>query len=255
MDPRIVPVADNPAELFRRVGELPGFAPLPGGDVSGFTSDVPFPMLNQVYDVHFRPGEEKRRAHELVDLFVARGLPFMWQVTPVTRFDGLEDILDERGLEVVVQPGMYADLEPPHGDVPAGVSLETVTPATLEAALEVMAEGFEFPGFLFEPMLAAFRALDGPDITHVIARIDEEPIGVGSGFLHGTTVGIYNIATLEKARGRGVGTAITAALMDIGAARGCDHAILHSSELGLGVYRALGFEEVCEVATYVWLPS
>jgi ribosomal protein S18 acetylase RimI-like enzyme len=255
MDPRIAPVVDNPVALFGQVGELPGFTPLPGDDVRGFTSDVPFPMLNQVYDVSFAADEEKRRAHEVLDHLVDRGLPFMWQVTPTSRFDGLEEILGERGLEGQAMPGMYAELAPLHSETPAGMTLETVTPTTLETAIEMMAGAFEFPDFAFEPMLAAFRALDGPEVTHLIARIDEEPVGAGTGFLDGTTLGIYNIATLEQARGRGVGTAITTALMDIGASRGCERAILHSSELGLPVYRKLGFEEVCQVVNYVWMPA
>ena len=255
MDPRIAPVVDNPVALFGRVGALPGFTPVPGDDVRGFTSDVPFPMLNQVYDVSFAVGEEKRRAHEVLDHLVDRGLPFMWQVTPTTRFDGLEELLGERGLVGLAMPGMYAALAPLHSETPSGMTLEAVTPPTLETAIEVMAEAFEFPDFAFEPILAAFRAIDGPDIAHLIVRIDEEPVGAGTGFLDGTTLGIYNIATVEKARGQGIGTAITAALMDIGASRGCERAILHSSELGLPVYRKLGFEEVCEIANYVWMPA
>ena len=254
MDPRTAAVAANPVALFSRVGELPGFTPLPGDDVGGFTSDVPFPMLNLVYDVRFSAGEEKQRAHAVLDHLIGRGLPFMWQVTPTTHFDGLEEILAERGLEGDTQPGMHADLAPLHADTPTDLTLETVTPATLATAIEVIAATFEFPGFAFEPMLATFRALDGPHVTHLIARIDEEPVGAGSGFLDGSTLGIYNIATLERARGRGVGTAVTAALMDIGAARGCERAILHSSEMGLPVYRRLGFEEVCQVGTHVWTP-
>jgi hypothetical protein len=32
-------------------------------------------------------------------------------------------------------------------------------------------------------------------------------------------------------------------------------AILHSSALGAGVYRALGFQDVCAIGQYVWAPQ
>jgi len=37
-------------------------------------------------------------------------------------------------------------------------------------------------------------------------------------------------------------------------ARGYRMAILHSSALGVGIYRALGFRDVCAIGQHVWSP-
>jgi hypothetical protein len=37
--------------------------------------------------------------------------------------------------------------------------------------------------------------------------------------------------------------------------RGCHSSILHASEMGYPVYRALGFEHVTDVHQHVWIPG
>ena len=56
-------------------------------------------------------------------------------------------------------------------------------------------------------------------------------------------------------RGRGLGYAVTATLMNLAHERGCTHAVLHASEPGRPVYERLGFVEVCRVPQFVWAPT
>jgi ribosomal protein S18 acetylase RimI-like enzyme len=70
----------------------------------------------------------------------------------------------------------------------------------------------------------------------------------------GSTVGLYNITTLPTARRRGIGFAVTATLVNAALERGATAVVLHASDDGLPVYERLGFETVCEVPQYVWLP-
>lgn len=48
---------------------------------------------------------------------------------------------------------------------------------------------------------------------------------------HGRTIGVYSIATVEAARRRGYGAAMTARVMTDGVVAGCDIAALQASEL------------------------
>ena len=43
--------------------------------------------------------------------------------------------------------------------------------------------------------------------------------------------------------------------MNLARERGCTHAVLHASEMGLPVYERLGFVEVCRVPQFVWAPT
>ena len=52
------------------------------------------------------------------------------------------------------------------------------------------------------------------------------------------------MATPPEFRRRGYGAAATWAAIEVGAQRGCDHAVLQASEMGAPVYRRMGFVDV-----------
>ena len=106
----------------------------------------------------------------------------------------------------------------------------------------------ERTGELFLP------ALDPGLFVHLLAWDDDVPVGCGTVFFHDGTAGIDNIAVLERYRGRGIGYAVTAALMDLGVAAGCTNAVLNASEMGRPTYERLGFEEVCLTPQWIWMP-
>ena len=90
---------------------------------------------------------------------------------------------------------------------------------------------------------------------HFLARVDGEPAATCSLFLGAGVAGIYDVSTLPGLRKRGLGRLITIAAMREARARGYRMAILHSSTLGAGIYRALGFRDVCAIGQHVWVPK
>ena len=56
--------------------------------------------------------------------------------------------------------------------------------------------------------------------------------------------GIFNVSTLEHARRRGLGTALTALLVHEAAARGATTATLQSTEMAERVYAGVGFRDL-----------
>ncbi|HEV8490270.1 MAG TPA: hypothetical protein VGQ58_10840, partial [Candidatus Limnocylindrales bacterium] len=67
----------------------------------------------------------------------------------------------------------------------------------------------------------------------------------------GETLGIYAVGTLAHARRRGYGRAVTWAVLEAGAtAWGSRQAILQSSQMGVPVYRSMGFETVGAFTTF-----
>src|SRR5262249_39728970 len=70
-----------------------------------------------------------------------------------------------------------------------------------------------------------------PAASHVlVARLDGESVAAAMALDHEGDCGIYNVGTLEHARRRGIGTAITALLLHDAIARGCRTASLQSTE-------------------------
>jgi GNAT superfamily N-acetyltransferase len=142
-------------------------------------------------------------------------------------------------------PGMV--LEPVPEPIPAAppeLRLTTMADAGgLEAWYTVAGEGMRAvipPGFAFDPA-----------VRLVVGSVEDRPvchsIVVRSEHAHG----IYAVGTAEDARRHGYGAAVTWAAIQAGRdAWGDRPAILQSSEMGDGVYRRMGFREICRYVIY-----
>jgi len=248
-DPRIAPVEDNLLSFFTTAGDSGLLRRDAVDDVVAVRSEVPFPMFNAVVGARFE-GDTRARAAEVADSYIAAGVPWLWWTTPSTTPVGLTAVLEERGLGREDVPGMYADLTAPR-TTPAvdGLSLETTDDA--EHFVAVMLAGFDLPELVREPMTAIMRHFH--ETINVIGRLDGHAVACGTAYLTGPTAGLYNIATLEDARGRGIGYAVTTDLMQRARHAGAEHAILHATEAGRPVYERAGFEHVCDVPQYLWM--
>jgi GNAT superfamily N-acetyltransferase len=100
------------------------------------------------------------------------------------------------------------------------------------------------PGFLTTPGWDFFTG-----------RYDGEPVATGLGYTSGGVTGIWGIATLPSLRGKGIGSAITRAVVDAGRARGAHATHLWSTELGYPVYRRMGFQHVGNRSVWVSHPA
>ena len=99
------------------------------------------------------------------------------------------------------------------------------------------------PDFLASADHAAFHLL--------AARIGGEMVAAALAYDFGGDCGIYNVGTVEKARRRGLGTALTAAQVYDARARGCRTASLQSTQMAERVYAAVGFRDLGRILEYV----
>ena len=174
---------------------------------------------------------------------------------------GLDDrfvpLLEELGFEQLSEkpwmPGMALEgltAEPPPPAI-ADFEIRRETDwAGVETHIHTGAIGFEMP----EEVLAAIFSpalLARDDVWIYVGYAGGEPVATGLGVRTGRTIGVYNVATLPDARGRGYGAAITRRVMADGAAAGCDVAILQASEMGYPIYERLGFRTVVEYMAWV----
>lgn len=252
-DPRIAPVEDNLDAFLASILGSGEFEVGSDPDVWSYWSDVAFPLFNGIGRARFAEGQVEARAREVVAPFIERGLPFLWWATPSGHADELAPVLTDLGLSGEPVPGMFRPLDSPvEVPLPAGVELREVS---IDEMVPVMVAGFGMPEELTPEFRRFTSGLAPEDMVNLVASLDGDDVGCGTMYQTGQTAGLYNIATLESARGRGIGLAVTAALADAGRARGATHAILHSSQFGRPVYERLGFEEVCIVPQFVWMPA
>jgi GNAT superfamily N-acetyltransferase len=99
------------------------------------------------------------------------------------------------------------------------------------------------PDFLAAADHAAFHLL--------VARADGELVAVALAYDFAGDCGIYNVGTVERARRRGLGTALTTAQVYDARARGGRTASLQSTQMAERVYAAVGFRDLGRILEYV----
>jgi hypothetical protein len=132
-------------------------------------------------------------------------------------------------------------IEPIDGAPPGLEIIEVDDEAGMRVHRDLAARGFDAPASLFET-LTSDASVDDPGFAILIGRLDGAQVSTSLVSVTGTTAGIYNVATPEEHRRKGYVRALTGAVIEAGVRRGCDHAILQSSEAGRSVYESLGFE-------------
>jgi GNAT superfamily N-acetyltransferase len=218
---------------------------------------VPSPLFNPVLRATVPQEEVSALVTEAREWYRRRRLPWSWYAGPASGPGAIAPELERRGFAKVTEPpGMAADLATlDRLDRGHAITVERVTDDRLvDAWFGVFAPAFE----LSRAAAAAFRDLilaagfdDAASMRNYIAYAGGEPVATGSLVPAAGVGGIYNIATRADRRGRGIGRAITWALMREAADLGYQVAILWSTAAGLPVYRRLGFQERVRVPTYL----
>jgi GNAT superfamily N-acetyltransferase len=94
------------------------------------------------------------------------------------------------------------------------------------------------------------------DAFHVlVGRLGGENVATALAFDRDGDRGIYNVGTLEHARRRGLGTALTAMLVHDALERGCRTASLQSTAMAERMYAGVGFRDLGRILEYAPGPA
>lgn len=83
-----------------------------------------------------------------------------------------------------------------------------------------------------------------------VARADGEDAATALAYDHDGDCGIYNVVTVEHARRRGLGTALTALHILEAIARGCTTATLQATPMAERMYAGVGFRDLGRILEY-----
>ena len=246
----------NFAEVIRWYSGRPGGEVLEAPDVTLGSTGLAFRSINGAVGLRFDPATIESRIADVTRWFAERVGPWRWLVGPTSAPPDLDRHLRAAGFDLVSDnPGMALDLgsdtfvEPP----PVGVEIRPLDDlAGLDGWAEINRRALEL-----DPLQArAWRdaqdlviGTSGP-MRIWIAYLDAEPVAAAALFEGAGVAGVYNVATVQEARGRGIGRAVTATVLAEAVARGHRLAVLGSSDLGYPVYRRLGFREVSRLRSY-----
>lgn len=150
-----------------------------------------------------------------------------------------------------VEPAMVLQPLADRPPLPAGLRIETATPATSQRWYAALAAGSGIaPTDPFLRDLLPEEAVTDPDMQLFSGFLDGAPVATSIAIRSENAVGVYAVGTAESARRRGIGSAMTWAAVDAGRARGSRVAVLQASAMGEPVYRSMGFRTVAGYVSY-----
>jgi GNAT superfamily N-acetyltransferase len=248
----------NFIELHKQMGCLPGAEVHDEADLMWFATQIKMGGFNGVVRASLRPEDVGRKVAEVTEMFRRRSTSWSWGVGPTSQPTDLGRLLEEHGMKVGgSELAMSADLHALNGDVPRpeGLSIVRVRDdATLDAYMHAMATGFGPPEDFSRQWRTVFECLGlGEEVPfqHYLGLLNGEPVASSSVFYGAGVAGIYMVATVPSARGRGIGSYITLAPLLDARDLGYRVAILQATEMGSNIYRRLGFQSYGTFAFYV----
>ena len=248
------PLQDGYLSFCRLLGHKSGMSWGEEPDIAWAMTPLPLRGFNRIVRVRLDADRADGRIRETADRYEAAGVRPTWWIDPLSTPADLGERLERRGLVSETVPAMRIESTAvPDLDLPVGVTLSwAVDPEPLRAAVHLIAAGFGMPdelgGALADVMAPIARP--GSPARTVVARLDGRPVAAAQAMLTGEAVAIFNVATLEAARGRGIGAAVTVAVLRDAMERGARFGALESSDMGHLVYRRLGFRDVASLQVY-----
>jgi ribosomal protein S18 acetylase RimI-like enzyme len=137
--------------------------------------------------------------------------------------------------------------EPPEPS-PLTADIDVRAVSSIEEVLDygrVVAEANDDPGERERAgLLFHDQTILAPHIAAFVAYVDDEPISCAMTLVSHRVAGVFYVATVENARRRGLGDALTRMAARAGFALGARAAWLGASEMGLDLYRRIGFSDL-----------
>lgn len=208
-------------------------------------------------------GDGDSDSDEAIDAVIAtyqeRGVPLVWLVHPTRQPHDLAGRLDARGLVVAeVLSGMVAPLDeiPRSAPAPDGVRVEEIHAGGEDPYLELLSWRYDLPPSAIDTLRSVWRSVGigepGAAVRCWVAYLDDRPVSKVALHCHGTTAGVYGVATRPEARGMGLGRLITTVALDAARETGSAVAVLHSTPMAIHLYETLGFSRVADFSLHAF---
>jgi GNAT superfamily N-acetyltransferase len=212
----------------------------------------PSPWANTVYNLDLNDDTALAR---LALGIRSGGIPNKVVTGPTVKPRDAERLILEAGFERRVEArGMTLELSRrARVDAPFGFILALLTTATQFEAFAriVVANLFNKEAELSPAYANLLMAMVSERAFGFLGYFDGQPVSAAFAFIDGEGEGgLYFVATVAQARGRGFGAATVSAVLDELEFRGASSCILQASALGKPVYDRLGFEDACALGRY-----
>ncbi len=195
------------------------------------------------------------------DYFLPRGLGYFLRLRDVPDDADLREAAMASGLSGGdgTMPEMVIRQRLPESPLPDGVEVRIAEePETVRHFAEVNAAAYSTYGMPPDMTLAMMsrpdRLLAEPHVKAVVAYDGDVPSAAARVFVSHGVAGVYWVGTLESARGRGLGAAVTSAVTNLGFDMGGRLNSLQASPMGEPIYLRLGYETLHPLRVFMREP-
>ncbi len=223
----------------------------------------PNPMFKGAWQPHLTPETADDAIVETIAWFQARKAPFFfWWLDPSAAPQDLAERLIAHGLVPwdTHAPGMAAPLADLRyellAQVPPGFEITRVqTEIDLLDFKQAFVAGLEVPEWAGQAWVDATLAVG---IEHTpwrcyVGRIHGTPVASNMLFKGAGVASVFGVGTHPDFRRQGIGAAITLLPLQDARDQGYQYGVLFGTELGVPVYRRLGFHDVpSTISRYLW---
>jgi len=231
-------------------------------EFSRFSTGIPFFFLNGVIDSRISSENAMKKIKKNITFFEKRQVPFLWVLGPSSTPKNMGELLIKNGFLLDKLQGMAYNLKILTTESEFLKKVEIIkieNMETLKIWNDIILTGFAFPNEVpsdfFYKAFSFIVLNDRASASAFLAYYDGNPVASSLVLYKAGVAGIHMVTTLEEARGKGIGTAITLAPLNEAKKLGYETAVLHSTEMGLDLYKQMGFKEYCTLELFIWQPS
>lgn len=211
---------------------------------------------NGVLRARFTKSSMATRTKHALRYFKDERLPMIWLLDPYSTPAGLGRFLETQGLTPkweIPCMAMYLN-RLRRRPLPAGFSVRPVKDVrSLGVCVATTDKAF---GGRDDGWREVYMGLGlGPSKRWATGFLDGRPVATSLLLLQGGFATVWIVGVLKKARGLGIGTAMTREALLTAKSLGYDLGIIQASEMGLPMYRKMGFTEYSRIKTCFWTPE
>jgi ribosomal protein S18 acetylase RimI-like enzyme len=255
-------IDENLFEQIRYYNKSPGSILVENDSIIKFTTEIPLPFFNCVLYYNFDKDSLLKQLKSFKEYGKSRKTSLLWLKGPSSNPRDIEPILSGEDFKYDDRmTGMAVDINkinPSQKDIP-GFRIEVVENSRqLNGWIFACLKGFNENGknfqniYDFEESLGMEKTLPWVRFTGIV---DDEPVATSAVFLGSKAAGLDNVTTIPMWRKKGVGALMVKKALRFSESRGYKVGVLQASDMGLGLYRRLGFRKFAVSKEYIWKNS
>ncbi|MFX0200315.1 MAG: GNAT family N-acetyltransferase [Candidatus Hodarchaeota archaeon] len=251
-------IENNCHEIFRLAGTSPNAVFYESPEILFFSHGARHPAYSGVSYANIKPDEIDEKIEEMKRFCESHNIPLNWMIGPMTRPTDLGKDLEAHGFTYVGgATGMAIELRNLKDEhrSPEGLAIKPVSNTEeLRHFFDVWTIAHDFPDIVGDACYSLCSDLlftDNPEACFYVGYKDGEPVATSTIFYCGGVAGLWWVSTIPKARRQGIGTEMTLKPLRIASDMEYRASILWATDMGLPIYRRLGYKEYFKTKNYL----